>query len=145
MLRRLLDSPRTYFVGAGLLLVIAIASQFELQIPSRSKGTLEDLVALSERDDLNVVFLVVDTLRSDRLGIYGYERDTSPVLDKLAAHGIVFKRVIAQSSWTKSSMASLWTATNPTRNGILRYDRLQLWFKGPTLNPRLPPSSWWPT
>ena len=39
MLRRLLDSPRTYFIGAGVLLVIAIASQFELKIPSRSKGT----------------------------------------------------------------------------------------------------------
>ena len=123
MLRRLLDSPRPYFVGAGVLLVIAIASQFELQIPSRPKGTVEDIVALSERDDLNVIFLVVDTLRSDRLGLYGYDRDTSPVLDSLAAHGIVFKHVIAQSSWTKSSMASLWTATNPTRNGVLRYNQ----------------------
>jgi arylsulfatase len=123
MLRRLLDSPRTYFVGAGLLLVVAIASQFELRIPSRSKGTVDDIVALSERDDLNVIFLVVDTLRSDRLGIYGYHRDTSPVLDKLAAYGIVFKHVIAQSSWTKSSMASLWTATNPTRSGVLRYNQ----------------------
>jgi arylsulfatase len=123
MLRRLLDSPRTYFIGAAVLLVIAIASQFELKIPSRSKGKVEEIVALSERDDLNVIFLVVDTLRSDRLGIYGYERDTSPVLDKLVAHGIVFKHVIAQSSWTKSSMASLWTATNPTRNGVQRYNQ----------------------
>jgi arylsulfatase len=84
---------------------------------------VDDIVALSERDDLNVIFLVVDTLRSDRLGIYGYHRDTSPVLDKLAAYGIVFKHVIAQSSWTKSSMASLWTATNPTRSGVLRYNQ----------------------
>ena len=123
MLRRLLDSPRLYFIGAGVLVVIAIASQFELQIPSRAKGSVDDIVALSQRDDLNVIFLVVDTLRSDRLGIYGYDRDTSPVLDELAAHGIVFKHVLAQSSWTKSSMASLWTATNPTRNGVLRYNQ----------------------
>ena len=123
MLRRLLDSPRTYFVGAGLLLVVAIASQFELRIPSRPKGTVDEIVALLERDDLNVIFLLIDTLRFDRLGIYGYDRETSPVLDELAAYGIVFKHVIAQSSWTKSSMASLWTATNPTRNGIQRYNQ----------------------
>jgi arylsulfatase A-like enzyme len=122
MLRRLLDSPWFYFAGAGLLLIVAIASQFKLQVPSRPKGTVEDIAALSQRDDLNIIFVLVDTLRSDRLGIYGYERATSPVLDDLGAHGIVFNRVIAQSSWTKSSMASLWTATNPTKNGILRYN-----------------------
>jgi glucan phosphoethanolaminetransferase (alkaline phosphatase superfamily) len=122
MLRRLLDSPWFYFSCAGLLLVVAIASQFRLQIPSRPKGTLEDVAALSQRDDLNVIFMVVDTLRSDRLGVYGYERATSRVLDDLGGHGIVFEHVIAQSSWTKTSMASLWTATNPVRNGILRFN-----------------------
>ena len=122
MARRLLDSPWPYFAAAGMLLIVAIASQFELQIPSRSKGTVDDIVALRERDDLNVIFMVVDTLRADRLGMYGYERDTSPVLDSLATRGIVFKHVIAQSSWTKTSMASLWTATNPAKNGILRFN-----------------------
>jgi arylsulfatase A-like enzyme len=123
MLRRLLDSPRTYFIGAGLLLVIAIASQFELRIPSRPRGTVDDIAALSQRDDLNVVFILIDTLRADRLGIYGYERATTPVIDQLASYGVVFKHVISQSSWTKSSMASMWTATNPIRNGILRYNQ----------------------
>jgi arylsulfatase A-like enzyme len=122
MLRRILDSPWPYFGGAGVLLIVAIASQFELHIPSRPKGTVEDVATLSQRDDLNVIFILVDTLRADRLGIYGYERATSPVLDDMAAHSIVFKHVIAQSSWTKSSMASLWTATNPIKNGVLRYN-----------------------
>jgi arylsulfatase A-like enzyme len=122
MWRRIIDSPWPYFIGAGLLLVIAVASQFELTIPSRPKGTVDDLRALAERDDLNVLFIVVDTLRADRLGIYGYERDTSPVIDDLARHGVVFEHAIAQSSWTKTSMASLWTATYPARNGILRFN-----------------------
>jgi arylsulfatase A-like enzyme len=122
MLRRLIDSPWLYFTAAAALLVAAIASQFELQIPSRPKGTVEDIAALAERDDLNVIFILVDTLRADRLGVYGYPRDTSRFMDDLGAHGIVFKHVISQSSWTKSSMASLWTATNPRRNGILRFD-----------------------
>lgn len=122
MLRRLLDSPGFYFGCAGLLLVIAAATQFEVQIPSRSKGTVDDIAGLRDRDDLNVIFILVDTLRADRLGIYGYERPTSPVIDDIGGHGIVFKNTIGQSSWTKSSMASLWTATFPSKNGITRYN-----------------------
>ena len=104
MSRRILDSAWLYFAAAGLLLAVAVASQFHLQIPSRPKGSIADIAALSERDDLNVIFLLVDTLRADRLGIYGYERDTSRFIDDLGGHGIVFKHAIAQSSWTKSSL-----------------------------------------
>jgi len=123
MLRRILDSPWFYFSAAGILLVVAIATQFRVDIPSRPKGTPEDILELAERDDLNLIFILVDTLRADRLGIYGYERPTSPVMDDLGKHGIVFRHTISQSSWTKSSMASLWTATNPSRNQILRYNQ----------------------
>jgi arylsulfatase A-like enzyme len=66
---------------------------------------------------------LVDTLRADRLGVYGYERDTSPNLDALAATGIRFAEQVSQSSWTKCSMASLWTGLYPVRTRVLRaYD-----------------------
>jgi len=77
---------------------------------------------LRDRSDLNVLFILVDTLRAERLGSYGYERDTSPVLDQLAHSGVRFERHLAQSSWTKASMASLWTGLYPARTGITRYD-----------------------
>jgi len=56
------------------------------------------------------------------MSLYGYGRPTTPVIDDLANHGIVFERVIAQSSWTKTSMASLWTGTYPAAHGVLRFD-----------------------
>ncbi len=121
MLRRLLDSPRTYYALAALLLLVALATQFEIRGPSRPAGSIEDLATLRTRDDVNVIFVVIDTLRADRLGSYGYERPTSPWIDELARTGIRFADVEAQSSWTKTSMASLWTATYPERNGILRW------------------------
>ncbi len=124
MLRRLFDSPRTYFVGASILLLAAISTQFELSIPSRPSGTVEDLRELRQRDDLNVLFIVVDTLRADHMGLYGYGRPTTPVIDELASRGIVFESVISQASWTKTSMASLWTGTYPATNGILRFDNV---------------------
>jgi arylsulfatase A-like enzyme len=122
--RRWLDSPVPYYALAALLVLAAIASQFRLNVPSRRVEPVQRLVELRERGDLNVVFLLIDTLRADRLGIYGYARPTSPVIDAAAAYGIVFDDVVSQSSWTKTSMASLWTGTHPIRNGILRYSHV---------------------
>jgi arylsulfatase A-like enzyme len=121
MPRRLLDSPWPYFTAAGLLLLVAIATQFEIRVPSRPEGGVEEIEALRARDDLSVVFVLVDTLRADRLGTYGYRRPTTPNIDALAARGAVFTRVLSQSSWTKTSMASIWTGTYPMNNGIVRY------------------------
>jgi arylsulfatase A-like enzyme len=122
MLRRLVESPAAYFAGAAILLLVLVAVQFDLRIPSRPRGTVGDLALLRTRGDLNVVFILVDTLRADRMSLYGYGRQTTPVIDDLANHGIVFERVIAQSSWTKTSMASLWTGTYPAAHGVLRFD-----------------------
>jgi len=124
MLRRWVDSPSAYFVAAAVLLLIIVALQFDLRVPSRRSGTVRDLALLRGRGDLNVVFILFDTLRADRMSLYGYERPTTPVIDDLANHGIVFERVIAQSSWTKTSMASLWTGTYPAAHGVLRFDHV---------------------
>ena len=68
---------------------------------------------------LNNIFLVViDALRSDHLGCYGYHRETSPEIDKIAGEGITFDKVMSQSSWTKPSVASLLTSTYPEIHGV---------------------------
>ena len=106
-------------ITAGLVRLVIGASDRD----PRPRGTLDDVLALRERDELNVLFVLVDTLRADRLGVYGYERDTSPNLDALAATGIRFAQQVSQSSWTKCSMASLWTGLYPVRTRVLRaYD-----------------------
>jgi arylsulfatase len=88
----------------------------------RPVGSADDIARLRERTDLNVLFVLIDTLRADRLSSYGYHRETSPELDRHASTGVRFTRHLAQSSWTKCSMASLWTGMYPARNGITRYD-----------------------
>ena len=109
-------------IGGGLALLAAfVATQVHVSVPSRPKGSIDDLAALRERGDLNVVFVLVDTLRADRLGAYGYKRDTSPTLSEISASGVRFARVEAQSSWTKCSMASLWTGLFPHRTGVVRF------------------------
>ena len=88
----------------------------------RPKGAAADVYGLRFRDDVNVLFILIDTLRADRLGAYGYERDTSPTLDYMASTGVRFTRHLAQSSWTKASMASLWTGLYPARSRVTRFD-----------------------
>jgi arylsulfatase A-like enzyme len=111
----------TAMAGTGLVLVgIAAALHIFSSSDSRPRGTIEDVLAFGDRDDTNVLFILVDTLRADRLSAYGYERDTSPALVGLAETGIRFTRHVAQSSWTKCSMASLWTGLYPARTGVLR-------------------------
>ena len=85
-----------------------------------SVGSAPPGLAFAERDDFNVLFILVDTLRADHLTSYGYERDTSPNLSELASTGIRFSHHVSQSSWTKCSMASLWTGMYPARSGVLR-------------------------
>ncbi len=84
------------------MLLAAVATQFEVRIPTRPRAPISELAKLRDRDDLNVVFVLIDTLRADRLGVYGYERQTSRILDDAANHGIVFENVMSQSTWTKT-------------------------------------------
>ena len=58
----------------------------------------------------DVVLVVVDTLRADHLGTYGFELPTSPNLDRFAEEGVVFERALAASSNTMPSHASLMTS-----------------------------------
>ncbi|MDE2978012.1 MAG: sulfatase [Acidobacteriota bacterium] len=61
----------------------------------------------------NIVLYVVDTVRADRLGVYGYEKPTSPRLDAFAEGAVLFENAYAQSSWTRPAVASLFTGLLP--------------------------------
>lgn len=73
-----------------------------------------------------MVLLVVDTLRADHLGCYGYWRPTSPNVDRLASRGVLFEQVVSNCSWTRPSVASLLTGLYPRSTGVYkeRFDAL---------------------
>ena len=89
---------------------------------SRPVGTVADVERLADADRPNVLFVLIDTLRASRMSVYGYENQTTPFLEQFASSGVLFERQLAQSSWTKSSMASLWTGMYPSRVGVTRFD-----------------------
>ncbi|MBM4014590.1 MAG: sulfatase [Planctomycetes bacterium] len=72
----------------------------------------------------NVLLIVIDTLRQDHLGCYGYGRPTSPHLDAFAAAGARFQHCLAASSWTEPSTASLLSGLHAARHGAHEYSVL---------------------
>jgi len=84
------------------------------------------------RDDrTNVLFIIVDTLRADRLGCYGYEQIYTPYIDGLAANGVRFEGVVTTAPVTAPSVATLITSTYPPFHGVRDNDFF-------VLNPEIP-------
>ena len=66
-----------------------------------------------------IVIFLVDTLRRDRVSVYGAPRSTTPAAESLAREGIVFENAYSLSSWTRASVATLFTSRLPAAAGAL--------------------------
>jgi arylsulfatase A-like enzyme len=64
------------------------------------------------------IVIVIDTLRDDHLGSYGFPGDISPRLDQLASESVLFENCFAQAPWTPPSMGSLFTSLYPEVHGL---------------------------
>ncbi|MFQ5718321.1 MAG: sulfatase [Acidobacteriota bacterium] len=95
--------------GPGVLAIalLVVAHLLPLAVPAPAAGDRPD-----------IIILLVDTLRVDRLGAYGYARDTSPHIDALARDGWLFTQAASTASWTKPAIASLFTSRYPRQAGI---------------------------
>ena len=69
----------------------------------------------------NVLLITVDTLRADHLGCYGYHRDTSPNIDKLAAQGVTFERFYCAAIPTQPSYTTMYTGQHPMTHGVVAH------------------------
>jgi arylsulfatase A-like enzyme len=66
----------------------------------------------------NLLVILVDALRADRLGAYGSTRGLTPFLDSLAARGVVFQHAYSAAPWTNASVASLFTSRHVWQHGV---------------------------
>ncbi len=91
--------------------------------PGASQATTDgtpadgDTGAPTDRQRPNILVYLVDTLRADHLGCYGYERPTSPRLDAFAEEAMLFENSQAQTPWTRASVASMLTGMWPQSHG----------------------------
>lgn len=78
------------------------------------------LAACSAPPTRSLILISLDTTRRDHLGSYGYARDTTPSLDRLASEGVVFESAFAQDTNTDPSHTSILTGLYPPTHGSLR-------------------------
>jgi len=65
----------------------------------------------------NVLVLLIDTLRQDHMSVYGYDRDTTPVMRRFAQDATLLTQLTPSSSWTRPSVATLFTSMQPNYHG----------------------------
>jgi arylsulfatase A-like enzyme len=120
--------------GAALLLLAALAWWLAGRDTSPAPPAPPAVAAAGPAApaEVPVVIYLIDTLRADRLGLYGYGKPTSPTIDALARESVVFDRAYAAAPWTLPSVASLYTSRYPCEHGVLR-TRLALSPALPTL------------
>lgn len=95
-------------IATGLAAAVGLASGVFL--PARfDRSSVES----RNRPQL-IVLITIDALRADHLGVYGYQRPTSPHIDAFARESIVVEDAIAQAPYTKASIASLMTGLYPS-------------------------------
>ncbi len=115
---------------------------FEFNIPASGKGVIRlqlhsmdesrenlkplviaGMVAYPARatEEGRVILCVLDALRADALSCYGSKDTSTPVIDRLAAQGVLFENAISPSSWTLPAVASILTSRMPSQHGAVSY------------------------
>ena len=113
------DSARS---GGFTLRSPELRSSLPFVAPPATPQPAAQAPSISEVSRPNVIFYLVDTLRADHLGCYGYPRPTSPEIDAFAADAVLFERTMAQSSWTRTGVASVLTGAAPRAHGVVGRD-----------------------
>ncbi len=79
----------------------------------------------------NVILISIDTLRADHLSCYGYDKPTTPNIDRLAAEGTIFRENYSTGVWTPPGHASMLTGLYVSEHGV--YDTRRLADDVPTI------------
>ncbi|HET6681962.1 MAG TPA: sulfatase, partial [Gemmatimonadaceae bacterium] len=116
-LTRILAASDAAWRGVRLLMALSSAACLLLAGESIAHRLLAASggSAVADDDAPNVLLVILDTVREANLSVYGYERETTPALQRLADDGMTFTHAIAPSSWTLPSHASMFTG-RPARD-----------------------------
>jgi arylsulfatase A-like enzyme len=112
---------------AVVVAALALGCAPDRELDSDGRAADDSLPGPSSADALElgstlprvVLLISIDTLRADHLGIYGYPRPTSPVIDGLGREGVVFEDANSTSPWTLPAHASMLTGLYPNRHGAI--------------------------
>jgi arylsulfatase A-like enzyme len=135
LLERTLTTPHRWeeapldlaaYAGQEVTLALSLAADRPGTIGFWGAPAIRNRGAMPQADAPQGVILIwSDTTRRDHLSVYGYERDTTPTLRRMAAEGTLFKDCLSQATWTKVATPTLLTSLYPLSHGVHDFsDRL---------------------
>lgn len=103
--------PRSLECGGpcGIVLTEPSVTSDPMSPPVEPEAAGVNPMDSSSIDRPNVIVYLIDALRADHLGCYGYDLPVSPHIDAFAEDAVLFERAQAQTSWTRASVASIFT------------------------------------
>lgn len=116
------EGLRRWVRRGGPVLATALVALLASAFLDSARGSVQRRAAggASRGKTPNVLLIVLDTVRADRLSLYGHFRDTTPNLKRFAERGGRFDQARAPSSWTLPSHASMFTGRWPSELGVER-------------------------
>jgi hypothetical protein len=109
VLARTLTRRGAVLFGVVLLVLAVGMPRWQVVKEQRSVAALASLPP----ETPNVLLIILDTVRAASLGLYGYDRPTTPNLERWASRGVTFERAFAPAPWTLPTHASLFTGQWP--------------------------------
>lgn len=107
---------RSMWAILGATALVAGATALYLVTPTGGpRGASGEVTA---HDGPNVLIILWDTTRADKMSLHGFEKATTPSIDRFAQEAVVFERAISPAMWTPPSHASLFTGFAPTHHGV---------------------------
>lgn len=108
---------RFVLVAMALLLGFSFGCSKEAPVQEQAPAPAPT-PATETPDEPNVVLLILDTVRADRLSCYGFDEETTPALDRYANEGVLFENTFTQCTWTRPSIGSMITSLYPRTLGL---------------------------
>lgn len=114
----LFSAIRRFAACLCALALLTIASCKSAPKAEKAISASQPLGGAPPAKPLNVIFITLDTVRADHLHCYGNNKIETPVIDGLAARGVLFEKAVTQAPLTLPSHASMFTGTNPNVNHV---------------------------
>ncbi len=115
------------YSGQNVTLIFGTKGSYPIEPPFKRKPDTESdfsiisnprITSMVKQGKANIILAVIDALRPDHLGCYGYSRETSLNIDRIAREGVIFTNAISQASWSWPSIASLFTSLYPSQHQV---------------------------
>lgn len=111
----------TLWVVISFFIILAGVTAWLLWKPGTVNRQEEEIVSTTTSKSYpNIVLIIIDALRADKLGCYGFPGEISKEIDAMAKKGVLFEYVLSQSSWTRPSVGSMMTSLYPRSIGIYK-------------------------